>query len=616
VNREHSRVEAIYRAALGVAPSARGAFLRDACGDDELLRSELEARLQQTVGDFEETRSVYAGTVSTRSEWGGLRLLGEIGAGGFGRVYRAHDSTLDRDVALKIISLRTQTDAATVLREGQMLARVRHRNVVTVHSAQRVADEVGVTMELVEGQNLAELIRVNGPMGAEEAAVIGLSICQALAAVHAAGLVHRDVKARNVMRERGGRIVLMDFGLGLDRAAPPDANSISGTPPYMAPELFMGQPATPAADLYALGVLLFFLVSADYPVSSSGSVAAVADAHARGIRRYLADLRPDLPSQFVKVVEQALAPDPVHRFATAGAMVRALGDAIPEAADEHAGRVAQMPIAADPKPVLVWVTAMMGILFGVGALGLVTTAVFNITLQRAGFSDDSVADWFVLGAQSLVAPLISAVLLLAVIFAGRLVWRLLRRGMPPLVERTEASARSLSQATGLADPVSRAQWLLAAQTVALGIFVWQFYDVFRVVTDFPDFVDPTATGLLSERSSQPVLYRQSMTVLLILSVLAWWRVLRQADGRLDASTKAGAAIVSAVMLLVLTMPYRLMFLSDRPVVEYRSLRCYDLGRRDSQVLVYCPAWEAPRIRETNAAELIDTGVDDLVFNGR
>ncbi|MGE0704592.1 MAG: serine/threonine-protein kinase, partial [Vicinamibacterales bacterium] len=209
-----ARVEALYKAALGMPPIERDAFIAQTCGSDEALRHELEARLGQTVEDQDDTRSAQLN--DPPREWGDLEILAELGAGGFGKVYRAHDRTLARDVALKVIALQRDEDAAAVLREGQMLARIRHRNVVTVHSAQRVADQVGVTMELVEGQNLAELVRENGPMGAEESAVIGLSLCQALAAVHAAGLVHRDVKARNVMRERGGRIVLMDFGLGLD----------------------------------------------------------------------------------------------------------------------------------------------------------------------------------------------------------------------------------------------------------------------------------------------------------------------------------------------------------------------------------------------------------------
>ncbi len=628
IRERRSQIEVLYKAALDIAPSERDAFLRDACGADDSLRAEIEARLRQTTGDFEETRSVRAAPPARTGEWAGLRLIAEIGAGGFGRVFRARDQTLARDVALKIISLKTHEDAATVLREGQMLARVRHRNVVTVHAAQRVGDEVGVTMELVDGQNLADLVRLNGPMGAEEAAVIGLSVCQAVAAVHAAGLVHRDVKARNVMRERGGRIVLMDFGLGLDLAGATDVSAaISGTPPYIAPELFDGRIATPASDLYSVGVLLFFLVTGDYPVPA-GTVTAIANAHASGERRYLADLRPDLPAPFVRVVEQALSPDPAHRYATAGAMMQALADAIPDASAERraagAARAGARTAATTPEagmasrwsPV-VWAGRSAAVLLGIGLLGFVTSISFNATLNRTGgFSDDTPAAWLELGARSLVTPLIYTLLIVGALVAARTSWRVLRLALRPVADRSEASVRRVSRVVGLGDPAGRAQWLLVAQAVGFALFVWRFYDVFQVLTDFPDFIDPAvAAGAFSERSDRPLRYRQALAVVLIGAAVGWRSLLNHPLGQhIDAGTKAGALFLSIVMLLTLSLPYRLMFHSDRPVVRHAGLRCYDLGRQDTRVLVYCPAWDPPRIRSTSVAGVEETGVREHVFN--
>jgi len=194
-------------------------------------------------------------------QWSDLRLLEEIGHGGFGRVYRAWDEALAREVALKIIKPQDETHRADVLREGQMLARVKHPNVVTVFRAQQVGQEVGITMELINGRDLSDVVSHAGPMSADEASVVGIKLGQALAAVHGAGLLHRDVKARNVMRESGGRIVLMDFGAGRElvpnKPSNRPAEDLSGTPLYLAPELFTGRPASPASDLYSLGVLLF-----------------------------------------------------------------------------------------------------------------------------------------------------------------------------------------------------------------------------------------------------------------------------------------------------------------------------------------------------------------------
>ena len=188
--------------------------------------------------------------------WGPLRLVSRIGSGAFGDIFRAHDPRLGRDVALKL--LRETGVASEVVAEGRILARVRHRGVVTVHGADRIDGCTGVWMELIEGRTLEDILREQGPWDAKAAALLGAELCAALAAVHAAGLVHRDVKAQNVMREAGGRIVLMDFGVG--RALADLEHRPAGTPLYMAPELFAGAKATPRSDIYSLGVLLYHLV--------------------------------------------------------------------------------------------------------------------------------------------------------------------------------------------------------------------------------------------------------------------------------------------------------------------------------------------------------------------
>ena len=132
-----------------------------------------------------------------------------------------------------------------MLREGSLLAKVRHRNVVVVHGVERSGDFVGLWMEFISGRTMEDELRARGPLSAEEATPIGVDLCQALAAVHGRGLVHRDVKAQNVMREEGGRTVLMDFGAGTELATGlRKPHDMAGTPLYLAPELFDG----PASD--------------------------------------------------------------------------------------------------------------------------------------------------------------------------------------------------------------------------------------------------------------------------------------------------------------------------------------------------------------------------------
>ena len=151
-----------------------------------------------------------------------------------------------------------------------------------------------------------------------------MDLCQALAAVHGRGLVHRDVKAQNVMREEGGRTVLMDFGAGTELATglrkPLDT---AGTPLYLAPELFDGRPATRASDIYSLGVLLYRMVTREYPVDGADR-SQIERAHREGRVKRLRDVRPDLPSGFIQTVERALSPDPAARPQTAGELEAAL----------------------------------------------------------------------------------------------------------------------------------------------------------------------------------------------------------------------------------------------------------------------------------------------------
>lgn len=280
-----------------------------------------------------------AGEATEKGEpaaWGHLRLLDRIGAGAFGEVFRAWDSHLDREVALKLLGpLRpgARDDRGWVIEEARHLASIRHPNVVTVYGADRQQGTVGFWTELIHGQTLAALVGERGPIDPDEAIGIAIDVCRAVAAVHAAGLLHRDIKANNVMREEGGRIVLLDFGATknvlLDSAPGDrigDPHGPTGTPLYVAPELWRQRPATPQSDLYSIGVLLYFLLSGRYPIEGE-TVADVGEAHRAGAPVSLRDRRPGLRADIIDIVDRALAGDPRQRFATVGDLERALSAA-------------------------------------------------------------------------------------------------------------------------------------------------------------------------------------------------------------------------------------------------------------------------------------------------
>lgn len=259
--------------------------------------------------------------------WGDLLLLERLGAGAHAEVYRAWDPALQREVALKL--MRPGVDDASLLEEGRAAAQVRHPNVVAVHGIDRRDGRVGLWMELVRGQTLEREVRTRGPLDPRAAVRLGVEIGSALAAVHAAGLVHRDVKPANVMHDTEGRYVLADFGLGLRWDFAGTGFGPSGTPMYMAPELHAGSPASERSDLYSLGLLLWFALAGRHPFESDRLDELRAMA-ARGPRPRLRELRPDVPGPLAAVIERSIAPDPSERFAGARTFVEALEAFRPE----------------------------------------------------------------------------------------------------------------------------------------------------------------------------------------------------------------------------------------------------------------------------------------------
>lgn len=308
--------------------------------------------------------------------WGHLRISALIREGSFGSAYRAWDTQLECEVALKLLKgsgVSEAFDRARALKEARLLARVHHRNVVRVYGADSHDGRVGIWMELIRGRSLEEVLRGHGPMGMSEVIPIGIDLCHALAAAHGAGLLHRDVKAHNILREDGGRIVLMDFGTGRHIGTPEITDSLAGTPLYMAPELFAGAKPSVASDIYSLGVLLYHLVTDEYPVRGS-SRADVESAHARGTRHALRDARPDLPAAFIDVVERSLARDPKDRYQSAGEFGNALA------------AVAGLRYTDDPAPARFKPRTRILAAATVAAALLIGVSLFNRASTNAGQS--------------------------------------------------------------------------------------------------------------------------------------------------------------------------------------------------------------------------------------
>lgn len=568
--------------------------------------------------------------------WGSLEILQEIGRGGFGVVYRAWEPALAREVALKIIRPRdvTPETLASILREGQLLARVRHPNVVTVYGAQQIGDEVGLWMEFVRGQSLSQLVKRDGLRAAEEAAVIGISLCQATAAVHQAGVLHRDIKAHNVMREAGGRIVLMDLGAGqlLEGPRKPDEH-ITGTPAYMAPEVLAGGRASTRSDIYSLGVLLYYLVSGTYPVEGHTWTDYLM-AHARFERRPLGDVRPDIQASFVRVVERATALNPDDRYSTPGAM---LTDLSKVAAGGQAVRARRSGTDSRrrkpaPGPALepgsnhwlragIWSSPILVPL----VLGTITSGVFNFTIGRplAFAPDETVLSWWVWGVRALIPGAVEAIaIVLICVFAG-VVWKLLARLSTPVARftrRLREARLSLAARLGLRDPETAAQALLGAQILGLIVFCWYFRDIFNAMTSF--ITEASAEEIRAFRPDDPYLAHQqfynfwmAMMILgMIVGVRHIVRMRREEEARSYGSLAAVVGVIG-LAFVVLVVPYRLIWHNRFELAAYEGSRCYILGQREVTALLYCPGDPVPKVKQVRLeGELLQrSGIRESIY---
>lgn len=243
-----------------------------------------------------------------------LDVLEKIGEGAQGEVWRAYDSMLDQEVALKLRRVDCDALSHQFLAEGRRLAKLRHPNIVSVYGAAAEDGRVGLWTELVRGRSLAELLQQDGVFAAADVVQVGIELCRGLAAVHRLGLTHGDVKAENVLRDVSGRIVLADFGAAREFERDPGFATVSGTRQYLAPEILAGDNAVPASDQYALAVLLYRLLTGVYPYSGEDLDELRRQQLAQAYKP-LRELRPYLPRALARAIERGLASDPNRRHA-------------------------------------------------------------------------------------------------------------------------------------------------------------------------------------------------------------------------------------------------------------------------------------------------------------
>jgi hypothetical protein len=250
----------------------------------------------------------------------------ELGRGGMGVVYLANEVDLDRPVAIKLLPPERAANErlkARFLREARTSAKLSHPNIIPIHAVDEVADFVFFAMAYVDGETLAERVRLRGPLPPSEAARVLREVAWALAHAHANGVVHRDVKPDNILLEHGtGRVLVADFGIAA--AEESAAGEITGTPEFMSPEQALGKPVDARSDLYAFGVTAYYAISGRLPFQGRTATEVLAK-QVNALPTPLGAATGALPSRMAQTVERCLAKRPSHRPKSAEAVADELG---------------------------------------------------------------------------------------------------------------------------------------------------------------------------------------------------------------------------------------------------------------------------------------------------
>jgi serine/threonine protein kinase len=372
--RRWKRIEALYHAALDRSPGERAAFLADACGADGELEAEVESLLRQpTSGGLLEPKGVDGdapAALSPGARLGAYEIRELIGTGGMGEVYRAFDTTLRREVALKVLPHAFSRDAGRLARferEARILASLNRPQIAAIYgvevdlSASRVPRRA-LVMELIEGPTLAERLQ-RGQLPMSEALSVARQVADALEAAHEQGIVHRDLKPSNIKIRPDGMVKVLDFGLAkqahsYDGDAEPETigpgvtqlGTIMGTAAYMSPEQATGHDADRRADIWAFGVVVSEMLTGRRPFVGDTSSAILAN-----VIGAVPDLA-GLPAHLRGVVEKCLRKDPRQRWQWIGDVRLALDESSSAPEPGRPGRTR----------VLTWALASLATLFALG----------------------------------------------------------------------------------------------------------------------------------------------------------------------------------------------------------------------------------------------------------
>jgi serine/threonine-protein kinase len=332
------RVKEVLAEALEREPRDRPAYLDHIC-TEQSLRKEVESLIamhEQGNARFLEQSAMESGALDSGTILGSYEILAPLGSGGMGDVYRARDTRLNREVAVKVLSPNFEHDPNLLMRfqrEAHVLASLNHPNIVTIYDVGQDSHAVYIAMEVIDGRALDEILAA-GAMPTHDVLDIAKQIGAGLAVAHESGIVHRDLKPKNVMIRKDGLVKILDFGLSkLAPGFPPSASDgttaateqgvLLGTIDYMSPEQASGLPTDFRSDQFSFGSLLYEMIAGKRPFhreTSAQTLAAIIEDEPKPI----ASFNPKVPAALENIVDRCMAKKPEKRYPSTQELARAL----------------------------------------------------------------------------------------------------------------------------------------------------------------------------------------------------------------------------------------------------------------------------------------------------
>jgi serine/threonine-protein kinase len=635
------QLKAVLTTALKLPPAERVAMLGRVLAHDAVLRDYAIDMLQyydtatrpfDTVngGGADDTRAGATPRLAPAAgqSVGHYRVVRKLGEGGMGVVYLAEDERLGRQVALKVLSPAMRgagaPTKAQLLAEARSAAVLNHAGIMTLHDVFEHDGELVTVMEYVEGRPLSDLIALEPtPLGFTLR--LTCQLADALAYAHGRGIIHCDLKPANIHVLPNGLPKILDFGLAraIATSAVPDRPAdapLFGTPGYLAPEQLLGREATAAGDVYALGVIFYQLLTSLPPFRTDDPGQLFLDTITATPLPPSTHV-PGIPPEVDQLALRCLAKSGRERLQP-HELSRALNNIL----------LKLEPVPELPSTRPRWHERIVSGLYAAAAIagvvtlmGLAASISYNQPLGLSGaFATESAWEWPIWGARSLVAVAGGAAIISVLLLTGRSACQLALATIGPLrrlCQPLSAMSKRARARIALWPSAGIASTLLVAQVLVVGAMTWRFRSLLGALNSFvlggPDPLD--ALGLLNRPDHR--LLGELLTLVVFVFGVGWYQVWRQARNRGErdarAMIRAGVVLTVCSALVFQAMPFRILFHSRGERVSYRSERCYAVGQRGEDAVLFCPHRPPPRVQivKTTDPTLRREGVVESIFSG-